>query len=111
MVPSPKIQSTAIRRFRELSLNSLYGVTRFVTEPLQFLYEEGNFALFGLLIFSPQVPSDSATPWNVAHQAPLSMGFSRQEQWSGLPCTPPGDLPVPGMEPTSPVLAGRFLTL
>ena len=36
--------------------------------------------------------------WTVAHQAPLSMGFSRQECWSGLPCPPPGDLPEPGIE-------------
>ena len=42
------------------------------------------------------------TPWTVAHQAPLSMGFSRQEYWSGLPCTPPGNLPDPGIEPVSP---------
>ena len=41
------------------------------------------------------------TPWTVAHQAPLSMGFSRQEHWSGLPCPPPGDLPNPGIEPVS----------
>ena len=40
----------------------------------------------------------SATPWTVALQAPLSMGFSRQEYWSGLPCPPPGDLPDPGMK-------------
>ena len=39
------------------------------------------------------------TPWTVAHQAPLSMGFFRQEHWSGFPCPPPGDLPDPGMEP------------
>ena len=55
----------------------------------------------------------SATPWTVAHQAPLSMGFSRQEYWSGLPCPPPGDLPKPGIEPAclmSPALAGRFFT-
>ena len=39
-----------------------------------------------------------------AHQAPLSMGFSRQEDWSGLPCPPPGDLPDPGIEPRSPAL-------
>ena len=45
-----------------------------------------------------------ATPWTVALQAPLSMGFSRQEYWSGLPCLPPGDLPNPGIEPRSPVL-------
>ena len=41
------------------------------------------------------------TPRTVAHQAPLSMGFSRQEYWSGLPCPPPGDLPNPGIEPKS----------
>jgi len=40
-------------------------------------------------------------PWTVACQAPLSMGFSRQEYWSGLPCPPPGDLPDPGIEHTS----------
>ena len=39
------------------------------------------------------------TPWTVAVQAPLSMGFSKQEYWSGLPCPPPGDLPDPGIEP------------
>ena len=41
------------------------------------------------------------TPCTVAHLAPLSMGFSRQEYWSGLPCPPSGDLPDPGIEPTS----------
>ena len=53
------------------------------------------------------------TPWTVAHQAPLSMGFSRQEYWSGLPFISPGDLPDPGLEPASlasPALAGRFFT-
>ena len=61
------------------------------------------------------------TPWTVAHQAPLSMGFSRQEYWRGLPCSPPGDLsiylyiwshlvahrilvPPPAMEPVSPAV-------
>ena len=54
-----------------------------------------------------------ATLWTVAHQAPLSMGFSRQEYWSELPCSPPGDIPDLGIEPTSlmsPVLVGRFFT-
>ena len=41
----------------------------------------------------------SVTPWTVAHQAPLSMGFSRQEYWSGLPFPSPGDLSDPGIEP------------
>ena len=43
-----------------------------------------------------------ATPWTIAHQAPLSMGFSQQEYWSGLPFPPSGDLANPGIEPTSP---------
>ena len=51
-----------------------------------------------------------ATLWTVGHQAPLSMGFFRQEYWSGLPCPPPGDLPDPGMEPASPSLADGFFT-
>ena len=52
-----------------------------------------------------------ATPWTGARQAPLSMGFSRQEYWSGLPFPPPGDLPDPGFELASPALAGRFLAI
>ena len=54
--------------------------------------------------------SDSVTPWPIAHQAPLSMGFLRQEYWSGLPCPPPEDLPSPGIKPMSPALAGRLFT-
>ena len=52
-------------------------------------------------------------PWTISHQAPLSIEFSRQEYWSGLPFPSPGDLPNPGMEPPSLVssaLAGRFFT-
>ena len=55
----------------------------------------------------------SASPWTVARQGPLSMGFSRQEHWSGLLCPPPGKLPNPGVEPSSlmsPALVGRFFT-
>ena len=55
-----------------------------------------------------------ATLWTVACQAPLYMGFFWQEYWTGLPCPPPGNLPIPGMEPaplTSSALAGRsFIT-
>ena len=53
------------------------------------------------------------TLWTVARQAPLPMGFSRQEYWSGLPCPPPGNLSDPGIEPTSlmsPALVGGFFT-
>ena len=49
-------------------------------------------------------------PWTVAHQAPPSMGFSRQEYWSGLPFPSPGDLPDPGIEPRSPTLQADALT-
>ena len=50
------------------------------------------------------------TPWTMDHQAPLPTEFSRQEYWSGWPFPSPGDLPNPGIEPTSPTLAGRFFT-
>ena len=55
----------------------------------------------------------SVTPWTVARKAPLAMGFSREEYWSGLLCPPPGECPNPGIEPgslTSLALAGGFFT-
>ena len=55
------------------------------------------------------VMSDSVTPWTVAYEAPPSMGFSRQEYWSGLPFPSPGDLPDPGVEPRSPALQADAL--
>ena len=64
-----------------------------------------------LLLFRCSVVSSSfATPWTVAHKAPLSMGFPRQEYWSGWPVPSAEDLPDPGAEPASPVLPGRFFT-
>ena len=59
------------------------------------------------------VASDSATPWTITHLAPLFMGFSGQEDWSGLPYPTPGDLPDLGIEaasPVSPALTGGFFT-
>ena len=53
---------------------------------------------------SQSVSDSLVTPWTVAHQAPLSMGFSRQEYWSGLTFSSPGDLPDLGIEPGSPAL-------
>ena len=52
-----------------------------------------------------------ATPWTAAHQAPLSMGFSRQEYWSVLPCPSPGDLLGPVIQPGSPALKADSLPL
>ena len=64
-----------------------------------------------LLMLSRQVMSDSfVTPWTIACQAPLSMGFPRQEYWIGLPSPSPWNLPDPGIEPASPALAGEFFT-
>ena len=69
---------------------------------------------YSLPVLSCSVMSDSLqTPRTVVCQAPLSMGFSRQEYWSGLPFPPPGDPPHPGIEPLSPessALAGSFFT-
>ena len=70
--------------------------------------------MYAMLSYIASVISDSsATLWTVDHQAPLSMGFSRQENCSRLPSLPPGDLPNPGIEPvslTSLALAGEFFT-
>ena len=63
----------------------------------------------GLLLFSCFVES-FATPWTVALQSPLSMGFPRKEYWSGLLFSSPGDLPDPRIEPLSPSLANEFFT-
>ena len=64
-------------------------------------------------MLSHSVVSDSVTPWSLARRAPLSMGFSRQEDWSGLPCPPPWYFPDAGIEPTPftfPALVGGFFT-
>ena len=62
---------------------------------------------------SPQLCPTICDPVDLARQAPLSMGFSRQDYWSGLPCPPPGNLSYPGVKPESlmsPALAGGFFT-
>ena len=65
-----------------------------------------------LLLFHRLVVSNPfATPWTVAHQAPLSIGFPRQEFWSGLPFPSPGDLPDPGIKPASPAWQAGSLPL
>ena len=67
---------------------------------------EGSSSLEGVMVSCVLV----ATPWTVARQAPLPVGFSRQEDCSALPFSPPGDLPDPGVKPASPAFAGRFFT-
>ena len=68
-----------------------------------YIYIYIRFFFLILLLFSHQVvPNSFAAPWTVACQAARSMGFSRQEYWSGLPFPSPGDLADPGIEPGSP---------
>ena len=74
-----------------------------------YLLMRGHDMIWEVHMFS--VMSASVTSWTVAHQAPLSMKFSRQEYWSGLPFPTQGDLPDPGIKPAylqSPALAGGF---
>ena len=61
-------------------------------------------------VLSRSVVSDSVAPWTVAYQTHLSMGFSRQEYWSELPFSSPGDVLNPGIKPVSPALISGFLT-
>ena len=87
------------------NLSSLIMYARFFCPDCFLLSLENNPILLLLLLFSHQVLSNSfATPWTVARQAPLPVGFYRQEQWSGLPFPSPGDLPNPGIKPSSPAL-------
>ena len=66
------------------------------------------FAVVAIIQLLSRVPLFE-TPWTVGHMAPLSMGFSRQEYWSGLPCPPPGDFPNQGIEPRFPALRADSL--
>ena len=77
------------------TITSLQAITRYCHCPIVCML--GHVRLF-------------MTPWTIAHQAPQSMGFPKQEYWSGLPFPPPRYLPDPGIEPESPALAGRFFT-
>ena len=83
-----------------------------VTEPVEIVYL--SYAAFVCVLSLISYVQLFTTLWTIACQAPLSMEFSRQEYWSGLPCPSPRDLPNPGTEPTcltSPTLASRFLLL
>ena len=68
-----------------------------------------NYMLF-VIVYSLSHIRPFYNPWTIAHQAPLTMGFPRQEYQSGLPFPSHGDLPNPGIKPESPALAGGFFT-
>ena len=79
------------------------------TPPLSAVNTPGT--LVPVLVISHESYPTLATPWAAAHQAPLPMGFFRQEHWSCLPFPPPGDLPNPEVEPTAPVLQANSFPL
>ena len=82
----------------------------FLGRLLGSLYLQGPSHGKGVCVLAQSFVSYSAILWTIAHQALLSMGFSRQEYRSGLPCPPPGAVPNPWIKPMSPALAGRFFT-
>ena len=85
-----------------------------ITYKVQFYYVLFKGFPAGSVVKKSEVAQSCPTlcdPWTVAHQAPPSMGFSRQENWSGLPFPPPGDLPDPGIEPRSPALQADAFNL
>ena len=106
-----EITATGYKRMKKPSksrikeIQDIFGHLRLKSSPVN------NFC--SVLCYVASVRTASVTPWTVARQAPLFMGFSRQEYWSGMPCHLPGDLLNPGIEPKSlaaSALAGRFFT-
>ena len=93
----------------------LGGRSGFVDTRRRALQPDGPQTSVSVLLLKVTVKSLSrvrlfVTPWTVAHQAPPSMGYSRQEYWSGLPFPAPEDLPDPGIEPRAPALRAEALT-
>ena len=91
-------------------LTSTNGCNKYPVFKLWYGMQRDEYQCQSVCMLSPEVMSNSATPWTATCQAPLSMGFPRQEYWSGLPFPSPGDLSNPVIEPTSPALAGGFFT-
>ena len=81
----------------------------FIKFILKYLMLLSIFQLFSFVVQSLSHVQLFVTPWTIAHQAPLSMGFPRQEYWSGLPFPSPGDLPEPGIKPGCPALQADSL--
>ena len=100
--------------FKTFSCTIAWSLTSaFVMQEILECLPSEMLSVFKCMFFPYLVPSRVqlfATLWTVAHQAPLSMGFSRQGYWSGLPFPFPGDLPNPGIEPRSPALQADALT-
>ena len=105
-----KVNHAVVKLWHQLSLYYLRKIVCKV-EPGELTRKLFRYCLYCCFLFNCWVVSDSlGTLWAVAHQAPLSLVFSRQEYWTGWPFTTPGDLSNPGTESTSPALAGVFFT-
>ena len=89
----------SVGKVRSLGWSSLHDIQRFTSLWKCYAWVLSLFSCVWLFV----------TLWTVAPQTPLSMGFSRQEYWSGLPCPPPGHLPSPGIKPRSPALQADSL--
>ena len=87
--------------------------TCIVTLAANIPHQSGTFITFWWVVYVQSLSHAQlfAVPWTVAHQVPLSLEFSHQEYWSGLPFPSPGDLPNPGIEPASPAWQADYLPL
>ena len=122
MMPTPAVHppewcslywnSTGLCDYQHMERRKKRPLWPLVTKDLKSPNGDFHFAPLPLclLLLLLSLCNSFVTPWAIAHQATLSMGFPRQEYWSGLPCLPPGDLPYPRIEPVSPALAGGFFT-
>ena len=108
MIGDSTINTLALQRapcevFRKRNMNDMVLLSKIIHHTMisSLLYTDHEKLLSCVQLF--------ATPWTVTYQAPLSMGFYRQEYWSGLPFPSPGDLPNPGIKPGSPALQADAL--
>ena len=93
---------------------NILQIEKYITckcDPITSHISRGKMVIYIYLCTRAQFVFDSAIAWTVAHQAPLSMGFHRQEYWSGLPSPSQEDLASSGIEPTSPALQANSLPL
>ena len=98
----------SVRKGQHCQISPLCGIWK-IQQTSKCVKKKKN-SRFRLFLFSHSVISDFVIPWTIVHQAPLSMGFSRQEYWSELLFPSPGYLPHPGIEPGSPALKADSLT-
>ena len=106
-MPQYKIKRFKFKKQNKVERESDFAYYSLILSPLSPLFFLTFLLLVGGLV--TQLCPTLVTPWTVARQAPLSVGFSRQEYWSGLPFPSPGDLPDPGIKPRSPALQADSL--